>query len=48
MCNFSNYSTKSNHYDDSNKLVVVKMKKTTGGVATEKFFRLKPRCIRFW
>ena len=43
MCDFSNYSTKSNHYDDSNKLVVVKMKTKTGDAAIEKFFRLKPK-----
>ena len=32
MFNFSNYSTKSKYYDDSNKLVVGKMKDKTGGV----------------
>ena len=32
MFDFSNYSTKSKYYDDSNKLVVGKMKHETGGV----------------
>ena len=32
MFNFSNYSTKSKYYGDSNKLVVGKMKDKTGGV----------------
>ena len=39
---FSNYSTKSQYYDDSNKLVVGKMKDETGGDAIEKFVQLKP------
>ena len=33
MLDFSNYSTKSKYYDDSNKLVIGKMKDETGGVA---------------
>ena len=33
MFDFSNYSTKSKHYDDSNKLVIERMKDETGGVA---------------
>ena len=32
MFDFSNYSTKSKYYDDSNKLVIGKMKDETGGV----------------
>ena len=32
---FSNYSTKSKCYNDSNKLVIGKMKDETGGVAIE-------------
>ena len=32
---FSNYSTKSKYYDDSNKLVIGKMEDETGGVAIE-------------
>ena len=33
MFDFSNYSTKSKYYDDSNNLVIGKMKDETGGVA---------------
>ena len=40
---FSNYLTKSKYYDDSNKLVIGKMKDETRGVATEKFVELKPK-----
>ena len=40
---FSNYSTKSKHYDDSNKLVVGKMKYKTAGVATKIFVRLRQK-----
>ena len=35
MFDFSNYSTKSKYYDNSNKLVVGKMKDETAGVAIE-------------
>ena len=35
MFNFSNYSTKSKYYDDSNKLAAGKMKDETAGVVTE-------------
>ena len=35
MFNLSNYSAKSKYYDNSNKLVVGKMKDKTGGVAIE-------------
>ena len=35
MFDFSNYSTKSEYYDDSNKLVIAKIKDATGGVAIE-------------
>ena len=41
MFNFSNYSAESKYYDDSNKLVVGKMKDETGGVAVKEFVRLK-------
>ena len=45
---FSSCSAKSK-YDDSNKLVVVKMKDGTAGVVIEKFVGLKSqRCIPFW
>ena len=37
MFDFSNYSTKSKYYDNSNKLVVGKMKDETVGVAIEEF-----------
>ena len=33
MFQFSNYSAESKYYDDSNALVVVKMKDELGGVA---------------
>ena len=42
MFGFSNYSTKSK-YDNSNKLVVGKMKYETAGVAVEEFAGLKPK-----
>ena len=35
MFDFSDYSTKSKHYDDSNKLVIGKMKDETGDIAIE-------------
>ena len=37
MFDFSNYSFKTKYYDDSNKLVVGKMKDETGGVAIKEF-----------
>ena len=43
MFDFRNYSTKSKYYDNSNKLVIGKMKDKTGGVAIEEFLRLKPK-----
>ena len=43
MPDFSNYSAKSKYYDDSNKLVVGKMKDETAGFATEEFVGLKPK-----
>ena len=42
MFDFSNYSTKLKYYDNSNKLVIGKMKDETGGVTIEEFVRLKP------
>ena len=41
--NFSNYSTKSRYYDDSNKLVIGKMKDETGDVTIEEFVGLKSK-----
>ena len=43
MFDFRNYSVKSKYYDDSNKLVVGKMKDETGGVAIEEFVGLKSK-----
>ena len=37
MFDFSNYSTISKYHDDSNKLVIGKMKDETTGVAIEEF-----------
>ena len=43
MLDFSNYSTKSKCYNDSNKLVVAKVKNETASVAFEEFVGLKPK-----
>ena len=37
MFGFSNYSTKSKYYDNSNKLEIGKMKDETVGIAIEEF-----------
>ena len=42
MFDFSNYSTKSEYYDNSNRLVAGKMKDETVGVTIEEFVGLKP------
>ena len=42
MFDFSNYSTKSKYYDNSNKLATGKMKDETAGIAIEEFVALKP------
>ena len=47
MFDFSNYSTKSKYYDNSNKLVIGKMKDETGGVASKEFVGLKPKMYPF-
>ena len=47
MFDFSNYSTKSKYYDDSNKLVIGKMKDKSGGVVIEEFVGLKPKMCSF-
>ena len=44
---FSNYSTKSKYYDNSNKLVIGKMKDETGGSTIEEFVGLKPKMYSF-
>ena len=43
MFDFSNFSTKSNYYDNSNKLVVGKIKDKTAGVVMEESVGLKPK-----
>ena len=43
----SNYLTKSKYHDDSNKLVIGKMKHETGGVAIEELVVLKPKMYSF-
>ena len=47
MFDFSNYSTKSKYYDNSNQLVVGKMKDETAGVAIEEFIRLKRKMYSY-
>ena len=47
MFDFSNYSAKSKYYDNSNKLVVGKMKDETAGVANEEFLGLKPKMYSY-
>ena len=48
MFDFSNYSTNSKHYDNSNKLVIGKMKDETAGVAIKEFVRLKPKMYAWY
>ena len=43
ILDFSNYSTKSKFYDNSNKLVVGKMKDEIAGVVIEYLFELKSK-----
>ena len=43
MFDYSNYYAKSEYYDDSNKLVVGKMKDETGGVTIKELVGLKPK-----
>ena len=45
MCDFSNYSTKSKYYDNSNKLGSGKMKEKTGGDAIEYWLGWSQKCI---
>ena len=47
MSDFSNYSTKSKYHDDSNKVVIGKMKDENGGVANEEFVGLKAKLYLF-
>ena len=47
MFDISNYSSKSKYYDNSNKLVIGKMKNKTGVVVIEEFVALKPKTHPF-
>ena len=47
MFNFSNHSADAKYYDDSIKLVAVKMKDISGGAAVEEFVGLKPKMNSF-
>ena len=47
MFDFSNYSLKSKYYDDSNKLVVGKIKNETGRATIKEFVGLKPKMYSF-
>ena len=47
MFDFSNYSTKSKYYDNSNKLVLWKMNEETSSFAIEEFVNLKPKMYSF-
>ena len=47
MFDFSNYSTESNYYGNSNKLVVGKMKNEIACVAIEEFVGLKPKMYSY-
>ena len=44
---FSNYSTKSKYYDDSNKLVIGQMKDESGSVAIEEIVGLKSKVYSY-
>ena len=48
MLSFSNYSTKSKYYDNTNKLLAGKMKNETVGVAIEEFVELKPNMYSYF
>ena len=47
MFDFSNYSTKSTFYGNSNKLGVGKMKDETAGIVTEEFVGLKQKMFSY-
>ena len=47
MFDFSNYSAKSKYYNNSNKLVVGKMKDGTAGAAIDEFVGLKPKICSY-
>ena len=44
---FTNYSTKSKYCDNSNKLVIGKIKDENAGVAVKQFVGLKPKIYSF-
>ena len=44
---FTNYSTKSKYCDNSNKLVIGKIKDENAGVVVKKFVGLKPKIYSF-
>ena len=44
---FTNYSTKSKYCDNSNKLVIGKIKDENAGVAAKQFVGLKPKIYSF-
>ena len=48
MFDFRNYSTKSKDYNNSNNLMIEKMKGETAGVAIKEFVGLKPKLHLFW
>ena len=47
MFHFSNYSAELKYYDDSNKLLVGKMKDEPSSVSIEEFAGLKPKIYSF-
>ena len=47
MFDFSNYSTKSKYYDNSNKLVVSKRKNETVVAVIEEFSGLQPKMYSY-
>ena len=47
MLDFNHYSTKSNYYDHSKKLVIGKTKDENSVVAIRKFVRLNPKVYSF-
>ena len=48
MFDFSNDSTKSKYYDDTNKLTVGNMKDETAGVAIKELVGLNPKMYSFF
>ena len=47
MFDFSNYSTNSKYHDNSNRLVIGKMKDKTTGVSIEQIVGLKPKMYSY-